>query len=459
MATNNVESSYNASLDARNYAPHDIITRDVCIIGGGASGTYGAIRLRDEGKSVVVLEQNSVLGGQTTTYTDPASGKKTEMGVVAWYNNDTVNKFFARLGVALKTTEIARAGFTTITSIPVDFRTGKRVEDLYSGDFAQGFRNYAEQLAKYPYLEDGFDIPYPVPSDFLLPFGQFVEKYAIEGAMPVLSIFGNGLGNLLEQPTLYVFKLISMETLQAFQGQSFQSTLHGDNQEIYIKAQFELEDDVLYDIQVLEVDRRGSHPAVVVQTSSGTKLIRAKKLLLTIPPKLDNLHGFDLDNNEQSLFSKFSNTGWFSGVIKNTGIPSNTEIRNFGSDTPYNIYALPGIYMIQACKIPGHLNVKYCSLKSVPEAAVKQDIIDAIQRVNNAGTVATTTPEFVAFHAHMPFELTVSVDEIQDGFYKKLNGLQGAKHTYWSGATFHAHDSSKLWVFTEKLVQHIINDL
>ena len=182
----------NASINTGDFSPDDIITRDVCIIGGGASGTYGAIQLHDQGKSVIIVEQKSVLGGQTATYTDPASGNRTEMGVVAWYNNDIVNKFFARLAVPLKTVQIARAGFTTLTSIPVDFRTGDRVTNLYSGNFAEGFKNYAEQLAKYPYLEDGFDIPYPIPSDLLLPFGEFVEKYNIGGAMPLLVIFGNG---------------------------------------------------------------------------------------------------------------------------------------------------------------------------------------------------------------------------------------------------------------------------
>ena len=49
------------------YKPEDIITRDVCIIGGGSTGTYSAIRLRDMGKSVVVVEKKDVLGGHTSS--------------------------------------------------------------------------------------------------------------------------------------------------------------------------------------------------------------------------------------------------------------------------------------------------------------------------------------------------------------------------------------------------------
>ena len=44
------------SLEPTCFLPDDIIIRDVCVIGGGSSGTYTATRLRDSNKSVVVLE-------------------------------------------------------------------------------------------------------------------------------------------------------------------------------------------------------------------------------------------------------------------------------------------------------------------------------------------------------------------------------------------------------------------
>jgi len=47
--------------DERSFAPDDIITRDVCIIGGGSTGTYSAVRLsQDMGKSVVIVEKTYV---------------------------------------------------------------------------------------------------------------------------------------------------------------------------------------------------------------------------------------------------------------------------------------------------------------------------------------------------------------------------------------------------------------
>jgi heterodisulfide reductase subunit A-like polyferredoxin len=50
-------------------APRDsgaVIFRDVCVLGGGSSGTYTAVRLRDLGKSVVVVESKGRLASIST---------------------------------------------------------------------------------------------------------------------------------------------------------------------------------------------------------------------------------------------------------------------------------------------------------------------------------------------------------------------------------------------------------
>ncbi|KAF2807364.1 flavin-containing superfamily amine oxidase-like protein [Mytilinidion resinicola] len=442
------------------YGPADIITTDVVVLGGGGSGTYGAIRLTDLGKSVIVVDHHDYLGGHTYTYTDPASGNNTEMGVVAWYDIPVVQNFFKRLGVKLQQTDIARAGTTTLTTIPVDFRTGKTLTSVYSGNVTQGLINYVEQISKYPYLEDSFDLPDTIPEDFLIPFGDFVKKYNIEGAVQILNIFGNGMGNFLDQSTLYVFKLVSLASIQALQENSYQATVSHNNRAPYEAAEKILGKKALLSTTILSVDR--SSPLgvkVQVLTPTGKKLIIAKKLLSSIPPKLENLLGWDLDLNERVIFSEFLNAGYYSAIIKNTGIPDGIEVRNFGADTPYNVPFLPGPYFVQSTDTKGLFTVKYCTPAPIGDDNAKSAIIAAVQRLKTAGTLNTTTPEFVIFHSHSPFESTVSVEAIKSGFYKKLYALQGGKKTFWTGAAWHAQDSSKLWQFTEKLLPDIVKGL
>lgn len=54
-------------IDESGFAPEDIIIRDVAVIGGGASGSYAAVRIKDEGKSVVVIETKDRLVSGTGT--------------------------------------------------------------------------------------------------------------------------------------------------------------------------------------------------------------------------------------------------------------------------------------------------------------------------------------------------------------------------------------------------------
>lgn len=91
-----------------DYKPKDIITRDVCIIGGGSTGTYSATRLHDMGKSVVVVEKKDVLGGHTNTYIDPVTHIPIDYGVIDFHNLSIVTNYFTRLGVP----------WTTASSVP-----------------------------------------------------------------------------------------------------------------------------------------------------------------------------------------------------------------------------------------------------------------------------------------------------------------------------------------------------
>lgn len=48
------------NIDETRFSPADII-KDVIILGGGASGSYAAVRLKDSGKTVVLVEQKDHL--------------------------------------------------------------------------------------------------------------------------------------------------------------------------------------------------------------------------------------------------------------------------------------------------------------------------------------------------------------------------------------------------------------
>ncbi|KAI9799467.1 MAG: hypothetical protein M1833_003989 [Piccolia ochrophora] len=440
------------SINAADFASKLIITRDVCVIGGGSSGIYTAIRLRDESKSVVVVESSNRLGGHTETYTDPATQGNVDIGVIVWHDLDLVKDYFARFDIPL-----TKAAFPPLESKYIDYRTGKAVDGYTPSNATDALGVYGQQLAKYQYVEAGFDLPDPVPAELLLPFGDFVKKYALDGLVNLIFNYGQGLGDLLRIPTLYVFKNFGLDVLRNLQV-GFLTTERHRNSELYERAGAELGADALLSTRVLWIDRNGpKYTKILVKTPSGIKLIRAKKLVITVPPKPENLRSFNLDQAELSLFKQFGNTGYYTGVLRNTGIPDNVAVNNVASDTPYNLPPLPGVYSLTPTGIPGLFNVKYGSTGTLPDAQVKADIVASVERLASAGSIPTATaPEFAIFKSHAPFELTVSADAIKNGFYRKLYALQGRKRTYWNGAAFHTHDSSLLWQFTEALLPRIL---
>lgn len=438
-------------LNGISCAVDSVITRDYTIVGGGSSGTFAAIQLSDLGNTVAVVEEKGLLGGHTNTYTDPATGNTIDYGVVVFHNLTVVKNYFARLNVSLVASPLTSTGET----YNVDFRTGAIVANFTAANPASALALYGAQLSKYPYVDQGFDLPYPVPSDLLLPFGDFVKKYGLEDLVQFMFNFAQGLGDLLAQPTLYVFKNFGSDLLKALQTGLLTTQLE-DNHLIYDHAQDELGENVFLNSTVVAVDRSSNDGVkVLLQTPSGRVLIESKKIILTIPPQLWNLQGWDLSQSEKTLFQQFGNSAYYTGLLKNTGIPANaSSVHNIRADTLYNIPELPGVYGLKQTNTPGLLNVKFGSAYGLPDSQVQAAIISGVKRLQIPG-IEDAEPELVAYSSHTPFELTVPASAIAGGFYKNLIALQGQRHTFYTGGAFHTYDSSLLWQFTEALLPNI----
>lgn len=426
------------------------ITRDVAIIGGGAAGTFAAIRLRDAGKSVVLVEKENILGGHTNTYKDPATGVTVDYGVEIFHNQQLVKDYFNRLNVSW-TIKFPSFGLSS----PIYLNSSAQSINYSSPDPSEGLFAYAQQLAKYPRVEQGFFLPDPIPEDLLLPFGKFLTKYpGIGNAVYTIFLFGQGLGDFLNQPTLYVFKNFGLDIIQDF-STGFLATTSSDNYEIYDHATKVLGSDVLFNGQVVSTQRRDNHGVELdIETPTGIQVVIAKKLLIAIPPKLNNMNHFALDTHEANLFDEFEHAGYYTSLVKDTGLPANFRSYSVSSNTPYNLPILPGVYSVFATAIDGVFDIKYGSPHSVPDDFVRTEILSYIKKLQANGYAKKVAgdPEFVAYKSHTPFELTVSRDKIAKGFYKNLYSLQGHRNTWYTGAAFHTQDSSMIWNYTQSYV-------
>jgi hypothetical protein len=135
-----ISSAVGLVVEDRSFSQTDTITRDVVVIGGGASGTYAAIRLKDLGKTVALVEKTGELGGHTTTYT-AEGGTRVDFGVSNFQNYSVVRDYFARFNIPL--VQHAQGGNGEKY---VDFTTGQEIAE---GTLpAPDFEPYFAQLAK-----------------------------------------------------------------------------------------------------------------------------------------------------------------------------------------------------------------------------------------------------------------------------------------------------------------------
>ncbi|MCJ1241588.1 hypothetical protein MMC14_009594 [Varicellaria rhodocarpa] len=446
-----------SQFDPACYSSDDVITRDVAIIGGGSSGTYGAIKLGDMGQSVVVIEKEPMLGGHVDTYITP-NGTAIDYGILAFWNTSLVTDFFARFNIPL----IKYGPTPGVTPVYIDFKTGQTLTNFTTDT---NLIAYSAQLDKYPELPYGWDLPSPVPEDLLLTFGDFVNKYSLQDvAFTIYNTAGaGGLGNILQQLTVTVLKAVDQVFLSEIQGASVTTSRH-DNHELWDKAQAELGSNVLLSSTVIAAKRPLNSSGetgvtLVVQTPDGNKLIMASQILISIPLELDNMRPFNLDEREQSLFEQFNNTGYYSGLVTNTGLPVNFDFVNVGAETLYNIPSFPGLYFITPTRVDGVFLFWYGSPGdlNLPEARVKSDVSAAIQVLRNASKTEQSNqqPEFLAYMTHTPFNLNVPAEAISSGFYENLNSIQGYRNTWYTGALF-TPASGTLWVFTQSLLPKII---
>jgi hypothetical protein len=441
-----------SSLVARGAEAHGAdIERDVCIIGGGAAGTYAALGLRDRGHSVVVIERSGRLGGHCETFRDPATGTPIDIGVIVFPDNALVRGLFGRFGISLVTGSLAGPATQY-----VDFRTGRAgaAHEPPALEVGTALGTYLQILeTRFPFLDqNGFQLPEPGPllDELLLPFGQWVSLYGLEALVPTFSQFEQGFGPLLEVTTLYVLKNMSRAVVSAALSDSFLLAPFGAAA-LYEAAGAELAGDVCFESTVGDV-QRGDGACLRVHTPQGDRTVRASKILFTAPPVLANLSGFDLDMREFSLFSRFRRHHYWTGVARINGMPPNVSLLNAAADTPFNLGALPGIYSIRPSPAPGLFDVKYASDRYLPDHLVERRIRRDVERVATETVGGLSFDGFAIFKNHSPYSVVVRPRHIQDGFYSSLQALQGYRDTYYAGAAFQTHSSAAVWAHVDELL-------
>jgi hypothetical protein len=436
------------SFDPALYAPKDVLRVDVAILGGGATGTYAAVALSDAGKSIAVIERSGNLGGQTDTYIDPVTGQAFDYGVQRYQLDNVTTSFLNRLGVKFDNSFPAPYNTTTYA----DFSTQK----VWSFTPGTNFTGYIQQLQRFPWTVWTSNIPEPIPADLYTSMGDFIIEHNLQDV--AFSVFTEYGAPLLDHPP---FSVLSETGLAAF-GATLANTLRatGGNSQIYKSAQKVLGSRVLYNSTIASSQRSDSGVCLVVKTGSDTKLIVAKRLLVTVPTVDANTASLNPDDKESDIFSKFFGSGYYAGMVKlEPGVlPAATSFRNAVPGALYNIPTGPAVLFLSPSTIPNLYRYGYFSETVIPTAQAGAAAVASIQKFVNTISNRSSVVEALEVKSHSPFHSRLPADAIKAGYWSKMYALQGHRKTWYTGCQF-LPGSSQLWNYTASLLPDIVAGL
>ena len=438
--------------DSSAYAAKDVIERDFAIIGGGAAGTYAAISLADQNKTFTLVEVADRLGGHTRTFHDPATGATVDFGVQIHLDCPIVRDFFARLNTPLANVELKNFGKPQYYDFAKQVALTKYTPGTIQPD-------YVAALDKYPYLENLVDLPSHVPADLLLTWPEFAKKHNLSSGSTVGGLSWPATpGNPLDTTALAIFNDGNHVELNEDAGAAVHSA-NNDNSQIYINALAELKSNVLLKSSIIAAQRgltRNSGVQLVANTPSGKKLIKAKQLIIAMPPVLDNTKYFGLDQQEQAILSNLSGKFYYGGVVNNTGLEAGIAYTNAGAATPYHVASLPGVVEIAPSASPGYSFYWYNTVQAQTQAEIESAARSTIKWLQTQSNVKALEPKFVDFQDFSPFHLSPPTKDIAGGWYGKMKGLQGHRNTWYISSLF-VVGSTQVWNSTHNMLPDIIN--
>ncbi|KAJ7215421.1 hypothetical protein GGX14DRAFT_57856 [Mycena pura] len=443
--------------------PDRTLTKDVIILGGGASGTYAAVRLREDyNKSIVVIESRTVLGGNVNTYNDPVTGTAINYGVEAYIDYGPAKDFFARFDVPTQPV----VQFATNTTY-VDAATGTLLSNITVppvADQLAALQTYLTVVEQYtPYLLPGYwDFPPgdAIPADMLLPWADFEAKYGVQDMYPIHDLIdGGGAPNAT---TLYVMMDFNQPVVAGYLDGTMFDPRPFNNSILYGRAQEFLGADVHFSSQVVHTSRTDAGVSVLVRDDAGTTtLITAPRLLASFQPTAANLAALAADAAETDVFSTFATAALFVGVVRTNFIPENTSVSFVpATDAP------PYSVVVDWSGTSGLSEIIFVSAAQplYTEAQAKQAVVDAFTTLLTAGTFAPpagaeASIEIVAFAEHAGVGFDQSVEMLEQGFIQQMYALQGRRSTWWTGALWCPGYSSNVWAFTDTVLPKLLEGL
>lgn len=393
---------------------------------------------------------------------------------MTYIDSGNATSFMERLGLDLGVMPRAvttQEYFDFKSGEPVDFNPQPFPAQL---EALERFRVEAERFEPLIQGPGYFDFPEPeeIPEELLMPFGEWIEMHDLQTAMPfIYSSTGLGVGNTSAEMTLYALQAFGASMARSTlgsQGSFVPATLR--NQDIYDAVGRELGEDVYYQSTVTKSTRTDKGVSVVVKSHSTneTTLIKAKKLLISIPPTASNTAVFDLDENEEQVLGKLYYNNEFTGLINNANLAANWSYFNMpAASAPDKYLVLPEAPFTARIDAMGNGTIFRVTVVGDGETTAEEAkalVQGDLDRLVASGAIEEAESgngavSWVDFSIHSSMHARVSVEDLEAGFMQQFNALQGQRSTWWTGGAWAVNFQTHLWEYDDMIIPRMLEDL
>lgn len=394
------------------YAMEDSTERTVAIIGAGSAGLTAAEALRENGyTNVVLFERASRAGGKCSNVDIDGRNYELGAGIIAECNTE-VMALARRYHVPFEKAKFGK-------SVDVDAYTGavlpklslsKKLRALWQLMF-----RYHALVAKNPHVNAAGLAHLPI--DLTQPLSTWARVHGIETLVDQLSGFftGYGYGYVEHVPAIYALKYFSWGAVRSFARRTIYTFPNGIQNLWETVAR---QHTVRYNIEVTSIER--SDAGVTIHTHAGQDQFDA--LIITSP--LDEiLRCIDSTAEEKALFTNIRYIDYRTYACR---------LNNFPAASGY----VPGNYTPERKGHPVFWYQRYEETNVYTFYCIADDTFSdehAIRNIEQLVNAMGGTVEGTEIQMHWKYFPHVTPQQIQDGYFDRLEEQQGRRNTYYAG--------------------------
>ena len=383
----------------------------IAIIGAGAAGLSAAHALKAKGYSnITIFERANRVGGKCCTV--EIDGKNYELGAgIVAEDNSIVLKLAKEFNVPLTRLPFGRSvNVNGETGKTLPKRTERATISLMSEVLKYRALTWKYRTAGKPGLMN-------MDAALVVPFSDFAKTHNIENLAREFALFFTGFGyDYFERiPAAYVLKYYRWSTLLAFMQRKVYRLPNGIQ---HLWTAVASAHTVRLNTNITRIER--SETSVFVTTEKGTEEFDS---LIIASPLDEALLYIDSTEDERSLFSKIQYVDYVTiactieGILDGDGyVPNNFVPHRAGHPVFWH---------------HRHADAKvYTFYALADERQTDNDLVGnmtgLIQKMGGiVGTVHSVT--------HWKYFPHVSSETMKDGFFDRIESIQGVKNTYYVG--------------------------